>query len=310
LPESKSRRRWLAAGAGVTALGAGLAYRRSPFLVDLLLNGFGRDVPPAPARPHPRAWPERGIHAAWIGHSTVWLKIDGFSILTDPVFSRRIGLDFGLFTFGPKRLIEPALAAAELPRPDLILLSHAHMDHFDLPSLRALEHRQTQVVTARATSDLLRPGGYAQVTELGWGEHTQTGPARISAFEVNHWGARMQSDTYRGYNGYLIEVGRRRVIFAGDTALTPHFRGLGGADLALMPVGAYNPWIHAHCSPEQSWRMANDARADRVLAIHHRTFFLSREPAEEPLARLLDAAGASAGERVVARTVGAEFHLA
>jgi L-ascorbate metabolism protein UlaG (beta-lactamase superfamily) len=295
---------------GAAALGVGAAYRTSPFLFEVLFHGAGRDVPSAPARPKLRAWPGNGLHAAWLGHSTVWLQIDGFTILTDPVFSRRIGLDLGLFTLGPKRLVMPALGPGELPRPDLVLLSHAHMDHFDLPSLRALENRQTPVVTARGTSDLLRVPNWGRVTELGWGEHAQAGPARITAFQVSHWGARMRSDTWRGYNGYVIEVGRRRVIFAGDTAMTHTFRGLGGADLALMPIGAYDPWIRVHCNPEQAWRMANDARADRVMGMHHQTFYLSHEPVAEPLTRLLEVAGSSAGDRIVARRIGSEFHAA
>src|SRR5215469_18620725 len=95
-----------------------------------------RRILPAPERPNPKAWPDQGVYAAWIGHSTVLLKIDGITILTDPVFSRRVGIRLGPVTLGIKRLVEPALAIKDLPRIDLILLSHAHMDHFDIRSLR------------------------------------------------------------------------------------------------------------------------------------------------------------------------------
>src|SRR5690348_11614875 len=122
----------------------------------------------APERPNPRQWPDRGLHAAWLGHSTVLLKIDGFTILTDPVLSTRVGLNFGLFTLGVKRLVEPALPLVDIPRADLVLLSHAHFDHFDTPTLRRLENRGTTVITASRTADLLRAGRYRSVHELGW----------------------------------------------------------------------------------------------------------------------------------------------
>ncbi len=260
--------------------------------------------------PDIRAWPDTGLHATWIGHSTVALKIDGFLIVTDPVFSRRIGIRLGPFTLGLKRLVEPAVALANLPTPDLILLSHAHMDHFDLRSLRRLEGRKTTVVTARNTSDLLRVKRYRAVRELGWDESIQAGNAAVRAFEVKHWGARMQRDTHRGYNGYVIEAGRYRVLFGGDTAYTDSFRRVPSSkrlDLAIMPIGAYNPWIYAHCNPEEALSMANDAGAEFILPVHHRTFQLSREPAGEPMERLLLAAGQTE-DRVCIRDFGEEGH--
>src|SRR5271163_1144351 len=196
-----------------------------------------REVEPSPRTPQVKAWPTTGLHATWIGHSTVLLSIDGFHILTDPVFSTRIGIGVGPVTIGLKRLIAPAAQLPDLPRPDLILLSHAHMDHFDIPSLRRLEDRRTTLITASNTSDLLRPKRYANVRELRWNETVQVGSAKIRALEVNHWGARMRSDTYRSYNGYLIESGRYRVLFGGDTAYTDTFRQVRTSkpvDLAIM----------------------------------------------------------------------------
>lgn len=260
--------------------------------------------------PHPELWPDEGIHAAWLGHTTVLLQIDGFTILTDPVFSNRIGLNFGPLTIGMKRLVAPALKKDAFGKPDLILLSHAHMDHFDLPSLRSLESAGTTVITAEKTADLLRPERYRAVHELGWDESIQIGPVQVRAFRVQHWGARMQSDTYRGFNGYVIETARRKVIFGGDTAMTDAFRALRTsrpADLAIMPIGAYNPWIRAHCTPEQAVRMANDAGAEAILPVHHQTFRLSREPQLEPIGRFEEALGTTP-ERVALRAIGEEFH--
>ncbi|MBM3783620.1 MAG: hypothetical protein FJW30_04625 [Acidobacteria bacterium] len=261
----------------------------------------------APARMvDARQWPDSGIHAAWLGHSTVLMKVDGVTILTDPVFSTYAGLGFGPITIGVKRLIDTPLALEAVPKIDLVVLSHAHMDHLDVPSLRALESKSTRVVTARATADLLRANRYASVHEMGWGETLEAGPVTVTALEVNHWGARMRTDTYRGYNGYTLRVGRRRILFAGDTANTQSFRDVGGADVAIFPIGAYNPWIRYHCNPEQAWRMVNEARAEVVLPVHHKTFRLSNEPANEPLDRLHSAVGAAV-QRIGWGEVGDSF---
>jgi L-ascorbate metabolism protein UlaG (beta-lactamase superfamily) len=271
-----------------------------------------RPVRVAPAIPDLSRWTDKGVHAAWIGHSTVLLRIDGFTILTDPVLSKKIGIGFGPLVVGLKRLVHPALSIKNLPAPDLILLSHAHFDHFDLPSLRKLENPRTAVVTATGTSDLLRVGNYGSVKELRWDEAYQVGPARIQAFEVKHWGARMQTDTHRGYNGYLIEAGRYRIVFGGDTAFTETFRAVRTSrpvDLAIMPIGAYDPWIRAHCTPEQALAMAEQAGADLVFPVHHQTFKLSDEPLTEPIERLLTAAR-SAEYRIPIRNIGEEMSLA
>ena len=260
-------------------------------------------------KPRPMLWPDSGVHAAWIGHSTVLLKIDGFNVLTDPVFGKRCGLRVGPVTVGLRRLEPAALRIPELPHIDLILLSHAHMDHFDTASLRALESPHTTVITARSTSDLLRVDRWAAVREVGWGERVRVGPLNVTGLRVRHWGARMRTDTFRGYNGYLLESGRRRIVFGGDTADTRDFqvvRSSRPVDLAIMPIGAYNPWIYAHCTPEQALRMGNEAGAERFLPVHHQTFPLSREPRQEPIERFLESAGA---DRVVTQRIGDEVSL-
>src|SRR3569833_402489 len=285
---------------------AGLARRAGPLLWRRMSEDRGRVVQPAPRQPDFSSWTDAGIHALWIGHSTVLLQIDGLTILTDPVFSTRIGIGLGPLTIGMIRLAAPAALPEYLPTPDVILLSHAHMDHFDRPSRRALEHRGTTVVTAAGTSDLLRVKRYQKVHELKWNETARVGSASIRAFEVRHWGARTHTDVHLGYNGYVLEVGRHRVLFGGDTAYTDSFRALRSSkeiELAIMPIGAYDPWINAHCNPEQAFQMANDAGANLILPVHHQTFKLSSEPYLEPIERLLDAAG----DRVVVQEIGGEF---
>lgn len=307
------RRRAVVGGAGLAGLaGAGTwAYRTGSQIRRQSSRDRERAILPAPARPTPKSWSDRGLYAAWLGHTTVLMKIDGFTILTDPVLSNRVGIDLKLFTVGLKRLVKPALALEDLPKIDLVLLSHAHFDHFDLPTLRRLENRGTAVVTAAKTSDLLRVRHYGVVHELGWGGRVPVGPLEIRAFRVKHWGARMRSDTYRGYNGYTLEAGRYRVLFGGDTAFTTSFRPLKTSrpfDLAVMPIGAYNPWIHSHSTPEQSLQMANDAGAEFFLPVHHQTFTLSREPYLEPIERAYAAAGRNT-DRIAVHQIGQEFHF-
>jgi len=291
---------------------AEFAFRAGPIFWQRLQEDRKREVKPSPRVPRFSAWPKEGLQAAWIGHSTVLICVDGFTILTDPVFSTRIGIKIGPLTLGMKRLVSPAIQLPQLPVPDLILLSHAHMDHLDRPSLRKLENLNTTVITAVSTSDLLRVKRYRAVHELRWGESRQVGPANVRALEVKHWGARTTTDVHRGYNGYLIEAGRYRIVFAGDTAYTDLFRQVrtsAPVDLAIMPIGAYDPWIHAHCNPEQALEMADHTAAEFVLPVHHRTFELSNEPYEEPIERLLLASG-SAEDRIAIREIGQEFHLA
>ena len=268
-----------------------------------------RKVLPAPFVPSPKRWPDHGLHAAWLGHSTVLLKIDGFTILTDPVLGKRCGVRMGPVTVGLRRMVAPAMNRSQLPHIDLILLSHAHFDHFDLRTLRSLENSGTAVVTAANTSDLLRVRRYQSVREVGWGERVQVGPLSILGIRVRHWGARLRRDTYRGFNGYSIESSRHRVVFGGDTAMTDAFRVARSSrpvDLAILPIGAYDPWIRSHCNPEQAWKMGGDCGAEHLLGVHHQTFRLGREPYFEPVERFVLAAG-NHQDRVVATGIGREW---
>ncbi len=273
-----------------------------------------RPIAPAFAKPRPTTWSDAQITLSWIGHATVLINFFGVKILTDPVLFPRVGIRLPGFTIGPKRLTAAALQFPELPPIDLILLSHAHFDHFDLRTLRCFS-KSTTVITARATSDLLRHTRFRNVTELDWGEaksfKTARGEINISALPVNHWGARKQRDTYRGYNGYLLERKGRRIIFTGDTAMTDSFaeiRRHGAVDVAIMSIGAYNPWIQSHCSPEQAVEMANAAGARFIIPVHHQTFRLSFEPFREPIERF-EAALGKTPERIALREIGETFVL-
>jgi L-ascorbate metabolism protein UlaG (beta-lactamase superfamily) len=276
----------------------------------------GRGAPAAPfARPEPHTWRDSELTGSCLGHSTVLLNFFGTHVLTDPVFSNRVGPGVPPFILGPKRHIAPALRPIDFPGPDVLVLSHAHFDHLDTWSLRQFP-RQTPVITARATGDIVRRLGFRTVHELDWQQavsiSTPRGPITFTAIEVEHWGARMMRDDHRGYNGYLIERNGHTVCFAGDTAHTEAFARLRSPekpiDLMLMPIGAYEPWIRAHCNPEQAAAMARAAGALAFAPIHHETFKLSNEPMNEPAARIR-AAFAEEPHRLLATRVGETFRV-
>ena len=293
--------------------------KRRPFtlrLADALGRGRGRlrlfdDMNP-PARPafvpDLTNWEKHDLAATWIGHATVLLRVGGMTVLTDPVFCSRVGICMGLMTLGPRRLQAPALSIRQLPKLDLILISHAHFDHLDRPSLIRLS-KKVPVVTSQHTHDLIRDLGFRTVTELQWGESVQLGEIKITAREVRHWGARTFYDQHRGFNAYLLETPKRRVLYGGDTAYHTGFKDLTAVDLAILGIGAYDPYVAAHATPEQAWAMADHCRANHVLPMHHSTFKLSHEPTHEPLERLITAAGKLV-DRIVAPQVGRQWSLA
>ena len=273
-----------------------------------------RPIIPASSRPQPNDWSDDRLSAAWLGHATVLLNFFGITILTDPVLLRRIGIPLPFTAVGPKRLTAPALTVSELPPIDLILLSHAHFDHFDWRTLRRFDSRP-HVVTAPGTRDLLGWTKLRQITELQWEQEikieTEGGSVSVRAIPINHWGARLQHDTHRGYNGYLLERERRRVIFTGDTAYAGRFAQLRDDrpyDLLIIGIGAYEPWIRSHCTPEQAVAIANMIGARFILPIHHQTFKLSFEPFHEPIERFTRALAAEPN-RIGLRRIGETFVL-
>src|SRR4051812_7825518 len=132
-------------------------------------EGYFRRIPAAPNTPDPRHWRDDQLTLSWLGHATVLINFFGVWILTDPALRARVGVRVGPLTFGPKRYAAPALNIRDLPPIDFILLTHAHMDHLDLGTLRRLR-RDATVVTAAATADLVTPIRFRHVVELGWTE--------------------------------------------------------------------------------------------------------------------------------------------
>ena len=247
----------------------------------------------------------------WIGHASLLLHHDDVTYLTDPQWSKRAGPGGWL---GPARFQPPGIPLDELPPIDFVLISHNHYDHLDLPTLRALAERRAETVFLVPLSNgaLLRDAGVENVQELDWGETRSFGPATVQCLPSQHWSSRGLTDERRAlWSSWSITGAERRVYFAGDTGLLPEFASIGAAlgpfDLALLPIGAYEPvsmMRPVHLDPEEAIEAARLLRAERVLGIHFGTFNLTDEPIGEPPLRFraaAEAAGRDSGSAWVLR---------
>ncbi|MGE5679860.1 MAG: MBL fold metallo-hydrolase [Bacillota bacterium] len=259
-------------------------------------NTAAQPVTPA-NKPEPGSWTEDKLSIAWIGHSTILMNFHGVKILTDPVFFERVGVYFFGYTWGPSRYSLPALYINEVPKPDIILLSHSHMDHTDYESLKYLSKKfpgQIDIVSSYMSKDVFEDLEWRSVKELDWGEEYSINGVDISALEVKHFGWRFpwERDRSRGYikqarsyNAYMLQRSGKKVLFGGDTANTDKLNIIKDhkVDVAIMPVGAYNPWRFNHCNPEEALAMADQINAEYFIPIHCSTFQQGREPKEEPI---------------------------
>ncbi len=258
-----------------------------------------------PSRLDPSSWRDDALTIANLGHATLLMDYFGVRVISDPSLFEHVGLAFGpLFTIGPERHIAPPLSPAELQSVDVILITHAHMDHLDIPSLKAMP-KKAVVVACRLCSGLIAPLGFADVRELKWGEHTEVGGLTITAMGARHWGRRWPWGADYGFNSYVLEKDGHRMLLACDSANTDLFASLRAnpPEVAAFSIGAYDPWIWNHANPEQVWSMFQQTGARYLVPIHWGTFRLSKEPMDEPLQRLVAAAGSDPG-RVVMRQIG------
>ncbi len=247
-------------------------------------NGAPHPVPPtAPGR----------ISATWIGHSTFLLRIGGLTLLTDPVFALHAG-PFG--RFGPRRVRAPGIPLPSLPRVDLVLQSHNHYDHLDLAAHEALALRDAPaVVTPLGNRAYLPRPARLKTVELDWWDAVETAPGvRVTLVPAQHFSARTPWDRDRAlWGGFMIEAEGRRIYFAGDSGYGTHFAEIGrrfpGIDLALLPIGAYEPrWFMGpvHVDPAQAVRAHLDVGAARSVAMHFGTFQLTDEGIDAPVEEL------------------------
>jgi len=270
-----------------------------------------QDAPRPAGQLHPERWSDRTLTIADLGHSTLLMNWFGVRVLSDPTLFNRVGLSIGsLLTIGPHRYVAPPLGPAQLQNLDIILITHAHMDHLDLPSLRALP-KSAVVIACAGCRRLIRPLGFTDVRELRWGERTEVKGLVVTAMGAKHWGVRWppMGRAY-GYNSYLLQRGGTRMLLACDSAFTPMFAGLASdpPDVAAFSIAAYDPWIRNHANPEQVWTMFQQSGARYLVPIHWGTFRLSKEPMDEPMRRLLAAARPEI-DRVAIRQIGVAWRL-
>jgi L-ascorbate metabolism protein UlaG (beta-lactamase superfamily) len=228
----------------------------------------------------------------FIGHSTFLIQTAAGNLLTDPIFSNRAG-PYGLI--GPRRVRRPAVRFDDLPAIAVVLLSHNHYDHCDLPTLRRLARRfDPIVVTPLGNSRLVRSAGIRRVEELDWWQRAATSPLPTTLTPAQHFSARTPFDRNRAlWGGFVIGVGRRQIYFAADTAYAGFFREiprrLGPIDLALLPIGAYEPrWFMGavHMNPAEAVRAHLDLGGPETIGMHFGTFQLAAEGIDEPLRAL------------------------
>ena len=254
-------------------------------------------LPPDPDYPAPPRTVAPGTAAlTFIGHATFLLQLPGITILTDPVFSDRCS---PVGWTGPRRARPPGLAITRLPHIDLVLVSHNHYDHLDMPSLRRLAGRGTPAaITMLGNATLLRKAGFAQVNAMDWWESRAAGPVRITATPARHGSRRGFGDTNRSlWGGFSLSTHDGHVLFAGDSGAGPHWaairRRVGPPDLALLPIGAYEPRLlmaPVHMNPAEAVQAHLDLGARQSVGMHFGTFQLTDEPIGDP-ERLLAAAG-------------------
>jgi L-ascorbate metabolism protein UlaG (beta-lactamase superfamily) len=255
-------------------------------------------VHPRPLPPAPRG---DGVCATWVGHATFLLRTSSCTVLTDPMFSDVAG---PLPWLGSRRAAPPGLGLAAVPKVDLILLSHDHYDHCDLPSLRRLAKRDDPVVAAPlGHRSLLEGAGIRRVVELDWWQANASLPGvDVTLVPARHWTRRGPFGTNkRLWGGFMVRMGGRLVYFAGDSGFDePLFteigRRCGAPDVALIPIGAYEPrWFmkDAHMNPAEAVRVHREVGARRSLAMHWGTFQLTDEGRDQPLRDLEAARSAS-----------------
>lgn len=257
-----------------------------------------------PGAPIPVVAPARidgeaaGLAAYWHGHSSVLVEVDGYRVLTDPIWSKRCSPSRAV---GPERMHEPPVPLEGLPAVDAVIISHDHYDHLDMDTILGLARTQrAPFVVPLGVGAHLRVWGIAEhrIIELDWNESHLLGELTLVCTPARHFSGRLFSRNTTLWSSWAITGPRHRVFFGGDTGYTKSFADLADAygpfDLTLMPVGAYHPaWPDIHMNPEEAVRAhldVTDAGSGVLVPIHWGTFRLAPHPWAEPVQRLLTAA--------------------
>ena len=230
----------------------------------------------------------------WVGHATFVVQMGGATILTDPVWSRRIpGVR--------ERLTPPGIPLEAVGPIDAVVISHNHYDHLDAPTIRQIP-RDTPIFVPAMLGSWFRRRGFRTVVELDWWESVRLGDVRLDFVPSHHWSRRSFTDTCKSlWGGWMLRTDDRTVYFAGDTGYGHWFAEIAtrypGIDLALLPIGAYEPnWFMkpVHLNPSEAVQACVDLGAPAMATMHWGTFALSAEPLLEPPAKAA-AAWADAG---------------
>lgn len=235
-------------------------------------------------------------YAIWIGHSTFLIKKEGLTILTDPIFSDRAS-PFGFI--GPKRLIPPAISISELPKIDVITISHNHYDHLDISSLRKLSklYPETLFFIPAGDKRLLEKNNIKNVHEFKWWNSFKLKDFEFTFTPVKHWSKRGLFDRNKSlWGGWFIQHDDYSIYHAGDTGYSNDFietkLRLGAPKYAFIPIGAYDPeWFmsDSHVNPEEAVQIMLDLEAEKGFGMHWATFTLTDEDTIEPKVRLENA---------------------
>lgn len=224
-----------------------------------------------------------------INHMTFLIQLPELTLLTDPVYSKRPG---PVSFIGPQRVHNPGVPFEQLPPVDLVLVSHNHYDHLDIPTLRRLARRFAPVfVTGLGNAAFLREHGIARVVELDWWQQTLLQGVRISFTPAQHWSDRGWSNRNRTlWGGMWLQTAAHKIYFSGDSGYSALFAQLrarfGAPDVALMPIGCYEPrWFmcEQHMNPEDAVRAHVDLGARLSVGCHHGCFRLTDEGIDDPV---------------------------
>ena len=233
------------------------------------------------------------VAVTYVGQATFLVQVPGCNILTDPIFSERAS---PVSWAGPKRARAPGIAMEALPPIALVLLSHNHYDHMDLPTLRTLQKRWSpKIVTGLGNGDYLRGKGIGNTVDLDWWQSVEAQPGiKVTYVPAQHWSSRSIRDRRKTlWGGHVVQTAAGMVYFAGDSGYGPHFaeirRRLGAPAVALLPIGAYEPrWFMAaqHMNPADAVQAHIDLAPSLSVAMHFGTFQLTDEGIDAPLEAL------------------------
>ncbi len=225
----------------------------------------------------------------FVNHATLLIQFSDLNILTDPVFSKRVS---PLSWLGPKRVRHPGVTLAELPRIDLVTISHNHYDHLDLPSLRQLNQRhQPLFVVPLGNARLLQSIGITKVIELDWWQTIDMKGGKLSLTPAQHWSARGLHDQHKSlWGSFVFSYQKIQIYFAGDTGYSSHFTAIykkfGAMTVSLLPIGAYEPrWLmkYQHMNPDEAVQAHLALHSQLSIGMHFGTFSLANEAYEDPI---------------------------